>query len=223
MGCKLDFEWLSDPLLQYALYLGGIFFIGILVCMILIAHKFQSHHSHQMRQAHAIGLIRTLLNAGQDNQSHINALNQSIQAHPIDSCYAFVRVLEDSLHPIDLHQFESIQIRRAIDLSLRSFFRKNHAIAIEAIGLLRYDNYCTTITRYLDDPECCSFAAEALIRLKGIAAVPTILDCYHRQLLTISQTLTALAQLAPIDLRGLLLRNTSIALPAEFLRYLRAP
>ena len=223
MECKLDFEWLSDPLLQYALYLTGFFILGIVGCMVLIAHKFQSHHSHQVKQAHAKQLIYELINAGQSNQSQVNALNQCIREHPIDTCYAIVRILEDASVPIDIRLFEDIQIKDVIDRSLASFFHKNHAIAIEAIGLLKQDDYRATLLRYLDDPSCCSFAAEALVRLDGMGAVSTILAYYQQKSLSISQTLTGLLQLDPKDLQDLIAGRSAILLPAEFTRYLRAP
>ena len=219
----MDFEWLSDPLLQYALYLTGFFILGIVGCMVLIAHKFQSHHSHQVKQAHAKQLIYELINAGQSNQSQVNALNQCIREHPIDTCYAIVRILEDASVPIDIRLFEDIQIKDVIDRSLASFFHKNHAIAIEAIGLLKQDDYRATLLRYLDDPSCCSFAAEALVRLDGMGAVSTILAYYQQKSLSISQTLTGLLQLDPKDLQDLIAGRSAILLPAEFTRYLRAP
>ena len=223
MECKLDFEWLSDPLLQYALYLTGLFILGIVGCIVVISHKFQSHRSHQVKQAHAKQLIYELINTGQSNQSQVNALNQCIREHPIDTCYAIVRILEDTSVPIDIRLFEGIQIKDVIDRSLASLFHKNHAIAIEAIGLLKQDDYRSILIRYLDDPSCCSFAAEALVRLDGIGAVSTILTYYQQKSLTISQTLTSLVQLSPNDLQDLLAGKSSIVLPAAFTRYLRAP
>jgi len=223
MGCKLDFEWLSDPLLQYALYLTGFFILGIVGCMVLIAHKFQSHHSHQVKQAHATQLIHGLITAGQSNPSQIDTLNQYIHQHPINTCYAIVHVLENASPPIDIRVFEGIQIKNTIDRSLASFLHKNHAIAIEAIGLLKQDDYRATLIRYLDDPSCCSFAAEALIRLDGMGAISTILTYYQHKSLTISQALTGLLQLSPNDLEDLMAGKSSITLPAELTRYLKVP
>jgi hypothetical protein len=191
--------------------------------MVLIAHKFQSHHSHQVKQALATQLIQELLHAGQSNQPQIDALNLCIHKHPIDACYAMVRVLENALPPIDIRLFEGIQIKKTIDRSLASFFRKNHAIAIEAIGLLKQDDYRATLIRYLGDPSCCSFAAEALVRLDGMGAISTILNYYQQKSLTISQALTGLLQLSPNDLEDLMAGKGSIVLPAELNRYLRAP
>jgi hypothetical protein len=222
MECKLDFVWLSDPLLQYALYLTGFFILGIVGCMVLIAHKFQSHHTHQVKQAHATELIQELLKAGKPNSLQIDAFNQFIQKHPIDACYAIVRVLENASPSIDLRLFKDIQVKETIDRSLASFFHKNHAIAIEAIGLLKQHDYRATLLRYLDDPSCCSFAAEALVRLDGMGAVSTILTYYQQKSLTTSQVLTGLVQLSPNDLQDLQADKSSIALPAEFIRYLRA-
>lgn len=223
MGCKLDFEWLSDPLLQYALYLTGFFVLGIVACMVLIAHKFQSHHSHQVKQAHATQLIQELMNAGQSNQMQIDAFNQYISKHPIDACYAIVRILENAPPPINIGLFRGIQINEVIDQSLASFFHKNHAIAIEAIGLLKQADYRSTLVHYLKDPACCSFAAEAFVRLDGMNAVSTILSYYQQKSLTLSQTLTGVLQLSPHDLQDLMAGKSSIALPAEFMRYLRMP
>jgi len=223
MECKLDFVWLSDPLLQYALYLTGLFILGIVGCMTLIIHKFQSHHSHQVKQAHATELIQELLKAGKPNSLQIDALNQFIQKHPIDACYAIVRVLENVSPSIDLRLFKDIRVKETIDRSLASFFHKNHAIAIEAIGLLKQDDYRSILIRYLDDPSCRSFAAEALVRLDGIGAVSTILTYYQQKTLSISQVLTGLLQLRPNDLEDLMAGKSSITLPAEFTRYLRAP
>lgn len=223
MECKLDFVWLSDPLLQYALYLTGFFILGIVGCIVLIAHKFQSHHSHQVKQAHATELILELLNGSHPNPLQIDALNQFVQKHPIDACYAIVRILENASPSIDLGLFKDIQVKETIDRSLASFFHKNRAIAIEAIGLLKQDDYHATLLRYLDDPSCCSFAAEALVRLDGMGAVSTILAYYQQKTLSISQVLTGLVQLSPNDLQDLLADKSSIALPAEFTRYLRVP
>ena len=189
----------------------------------VIIHKFQSHHSHQIKQAHATELINQLLNADQPDQSHNDTLNQYIDKHPIDTCYAIVRALESTLRPIDLRLFKDIRIKQVIDQSLASFFAKNHAIAIEAIGLLKQDDYRSILIRYLDDPSCCSFAAEALVRLDGMGAVLTILAYYQQKSLSISQTLTGLLQLDPNDLQDLIAGRSAILLPAEFTRYLRAP
>lgn len=222
MGCKLEFVWLSDPLLQYAFYLTGFFILGIVGCMVLIAHKFESNRSHKVKQAHAKQLIYELINAGQSNQSQVSALNQYIRDHPIDACYAIVRILENASPSIDIRLFEGIQIKDVIDRSLASVFHKNHAIAIEAIGLLKQDDYRSILIRYLDDPSCCSFVAEALVRLDGMGAVSTILAYYQQKTLSISQVLTGLVQLSPNDLQDLQADKSSIALPAEFIRYLRA-
>ncbi len=221
MGCKLDFEWLSDPLLQYALYLSGFFFIGIVCCMILITHKFNSYRSHQAKQNHAIELIKTVLQLNKSDSSANNDLNAYIKAHPIDCCYGFVRVFENATDSIDRKWLKSIDIEYTVNQSLTSLFHKNQAIAIEAIGLLKLQSYRAKILARLEDPQYCPFAAEALIRLDGKVEIPKVLECHQNQLLTISQTLTALFQLDPTDLKALLGSSSSIKIPTEFLRYLK--
>lgn len=221
MEYKLAFEWLSDPLLQYALYLSGFFILGIAGCIVLIAHKFQSHHSHQVKQAHIAVLIRELLDSEKPHQLQIDNVNQCIQKHPIDVCYAMVRVLENASPLVDIQIFKNIQIIEVINKSLTSLFHKNHAIAIEAIGLLKRDAYRTTLICHLDDPACCSFAAEALVRLDGASTLPIILPYYQRKFLTISQMLTILMKLNPHDLQELIAGNSSIVLPKVITRYLR--
>lgn len=221
MECKLAFEWLSDPLLQYALYLSGFFILGIAGCIVLITHKFQSHHSHQVKQSHVAALIRELLNSEKPHQLQIDNVNQYIQKHPIDVCYAMVRVLENALPLVDIQIFKHIQIIEAIDKSLASFFLKNRAIAIEAIGLLKRDDYRSTLIHHLNDQSCCSFAAEALVRLDGPSALPIIFPYYQRKFLTISQMLTSLLKLSPNDLEELMAGKGTIELPEEFTRHLR--
>lgn len=217
----MAFEWLSDLLLQYALYLSGFFILGIVGCIILIAHKFQSHRSHQVKQAHIAVLIRELINSKKPQQFQIDAVNQCIYSHPIDSCYAIVRILENATPVVDMRFFRQIQLKELIDRSLTSLFHKNHAIAIEAIGLLGRDDYRATLISHLNDPACCSFAAEALVRLDGPSALPIIFPYYQRKFLTISQMLTILMKLSPHDLQELMAGNSSIVLPEVITRYLR--
>ncbi len=221
MGCKLDFEWLSDPLLQYALYLSGFFLVGIGCCMVLIAHKFKSYRSHLAKQTNAIELINAVMQLNKSDSTIINDLNVYIQNHPIDCCYGLVRVFENSANPPDPKRLEPINISFAIDECLRSFFHKNRAVAIEAIGLLKLYSYRSNVLANLDCSEYCPFAAEALIRLDGKASIPRILDCYQNHFLTISETLTAFLQLEETDIRYLQEANSSIKIPPEFLRYLR--
>lgn len=220
MGCKLDFAWLSDPLLQYALYLSGIFFAGILACIGLISYKFQSYKRHQANQAQVIHLLKAYLSEEQAHPHRIDELNIHIHRYPIDSCYAIVRVLEN--HPTSAHfQVKDLDLEYAIDQTLGSRFLKNRAIAIEAIGLLQLQSHRSKIFLYLEDPQFSSFAAEAFIRIEGLAGIEPILRCYQKGLLTISQTLTALVQLSPANLKALFLPNSSVAIPLELIRYLK--
>ena len=222
MGCKLDFEWLSDPFLQYTLYLSGFFFLGIVCCIIVIAHKFNSYRSHQANQNYAIELINLAIRSNQDDSALTHKINDLIRSHPIDCCYGLVRVFENSANAPDPKQLEPIHISFAIDECLKSFFHENRAIAIEAIGLLKLNSYRSYVLTNLDSSQYSPFAAEALIRLDGKASIPRVLDCYQKHLLTISQTLTALLQLEPSDLWQLHVANSPIKVPTEFLRYLKS-
>lgn len=220
MECKLDFAWLSDPLLQYALYLSGIFFAGILACIGLISYKFQSYKRHQVNQAQAIHLLKSYLSEEQAHPHRIDELNIHIHRYPIDACYAIVRVLEN--HPSSDHsQLKGLDLEYAIDQTLGSRFQKNQAIAIEAIGLLQLQSHRSKILLYLEDPQFSSFAAEAFIRIEGLAGIEPILRCYQKGLLTISQTLTAIVQLSPANLKVLFLPNSSLTVPSELIRYLK--
>jgi hypothetical protein len=191
--------------------------------MILITHKFNSYRSHQAKQKYAIELIKTVLRTNKSDSTTINDLNVYIQTHPIDCCYGLVRVFENSTNPPDPKRLEPINISFAIDECLKSFFHKNRAVAIEAIGLLKLYSYRSNVLANLDSSEYCPFAAEALIRLDGKASIPRILDYYQNHFLTISQTLTAFLQLEETDLRHLQEANSSIKIPPEFLRYLKTP
>ena len=220
MECKLDFVWLSDPLLQYALYLSGIFFTGILACIGLISYKFKTYKRHQVNQTQIIHLLESYLSEEQAHPHRIDELNIHIHRYPIDSCFAIVRVLEN--HPTSPHsQLKSLDLEYAIDQTLGSRFQKNRAIAIEAIGLLQLQSHRSKILLYLEDPQFSSFAAEAFIRIEGLAGIEPILRCYQKGLLTISQTLTALVQLSPASLKALFLPNSSVVVPSELIRYLK--
>ncbi len=221
MEYKLDFEWLSDPFLQYALYLSGLFFLGVLCCIIVIAYKFVSYRRHQANQNHAIELIKSVLKLNQNDSSVIHNLNNLIRNKPIDCCYALVRVFENRTEQISPKLLERINLQHIINRSLESLFHKNRAIAIEAIGLLKFQSYRSKILSNLEASQYCPFAAKALIRLDGKAGIPQILDCYQNQLLSISQTLTALMELDSVDLNRLHKTNSSIKIPNEFLRYLK--
>lgn len=220
MGCKLDFAWLSDPLLQYALYLSGIFFTGILACIGLISYKFQSYKRHQVNETQLIHLLESHLSEKQIRQNCIDELNMHIHKCPIDSCYAIVRVMEN--YPTSAHsQLKGLDLEYAIDQALGSRFQKNQAIAIEAIGLLQLQSHRAKILLYLEDLQFSSFAAEAFIRIEGLAGIGVILDCYKKGLLSISQILTAIVQLSPMDLKALLLPNSSVEVPTELMQYLK--
>ncbi len=193
--------------------------------MILIAHKFSSYRSHQIKQNHAIELIKAVLIVRNDHTSSmlaITQLNALIRSYPIDCCYGFVRVFESSSEKIDLKLLESVNFQHAIDKTLSSLFHKNRAIAIEAIGLLKLHSYRLIVLASLDLPQYCPFAAEALIRLDGKAGIPKVLDCYQNKILSISQTLTALLQLNMTDLNELRDTDSLINIPNEFKRYLKS-
>ncbi|HAT39446.1 hypothetical protein [Polynucleobacter necessarius] len=89
MGGKLDFDWLVDPLLLYALTLTASLFGGIFILILTIVIKHSRLQSEKIHNHFILLLHQTAKHCeeGKNTQDQISRINTLIRLHKIDIAY----------------------------------------------------------------------------------------------------------------------------------------
>lgn len=222
MGGRLDFAWLSDPLLLYALALSGLLFGGIfiLIFTIIIKHgsrlkceKIQNHFTSLLNQA------RKNIDSNKNSQTEISQINQLIHLHKKDIAYGWVRLLE-KLSKEDRKDYVAIAAQtnmlHCIPHCLNHEGIAEKCVALEAIGLSDFQMYADDAKKYTETEGIAPYACIALSRLIGEEALTHVIESYKNGFITTTQALAAIVEIPGDQIMGL----SKEVLPIELAQYL---
>ena len=222
----MEFEWPSDPLLQYALSLSALLFGGIafLVLTITIKHGRRLRSSkiqHQLVILLTEAIQRSLVSQKIDSQ--ITAINHLIQFHKKDIAYGWVRLLEQT--PITKRDkyiaiAEKTKMKECIPHCLYQEGLAERCVALEAIGLSNFTSYADLIEKFSESPGVAPFACIALARLIQEKAITPIIHSYKRGFLSTTQALSALAEIPKDKVIDYLSKQENPRIPAHIYDYL---
>lgn len=226
MGVKLDYEWLSDPLLLYALGLSALLFGGIFILILTIIIKHGRRLRSERIQSDFISLLHQAKERdkdGKDIQQQISGINFLIRDHKKDVAYGWVRLLEQS-PTSDRTQYIAIAIQtnmlHCIPRCLNDEGMAEKCIALEAIGLSNFQGYVNEVRKYSEQPGLAPYACIALARLIGKESLPQIIESYEKSVLTTTQALAAIAELPQAEVIDYIKNSSNKALPKQIYDYL---
>jgi hypothetical protein len=226
MGVKLDFAWLSDPLLLYALALSALLFAGIFALIFTIIIKHGSHLKSEKVQIRFTMLLNEALQHrinSQSIQSELAQINRLIATNKRDVAYGWVRLLE-RLPKADRAAYIAIaqqtNMHHCIPHCLNDEGIAEKCIALEAIGLSDFQNYISDAKKYTERNGIAPYACIALSRLTGKDAIPQVIQSYKKGFLSTTQALAAIVEI-PRDQILIYEQSTNKnPIPAELARYL---
>ena len=209
MGGRLDFAWLSDPLLIYALALSGLLFGGIFVLMLTIIIK----HGGRLKSENIQGQFTSLLNQARKNigsnktsESELSHINQLIHLHKKDIAYGWVRLLE-KLPKEDRTEYIAIAAQtnmlHCIPHCLNHEGIAEKCVALEAIGLSDFQMYADDAKKYTETEGIAPYACIALSRLIGKEALSQVIESYKKGFVSATQALAAIVEIPSDQIRGL--------------------
>ena len=201
MGVSLDFAWLSDPLLLYALTLSGLLFGGIFILIITIVVKHGSRLKSQKIQNQFLSLLaqaRQNIDSNKSIESQISHINLLIDSHKKDIAYGWVRLLE-RLPKEDRKQYISIaeqtNMLHCIPHCLNHEGIAEKCIALEAIGLSGFQMYAEEAKKYTEINGIAPYACIALTRLIGQDALSHVIKSYKKGFISTTQALAAIVEI----------------------------
>lgn len=218
MEPKLDYAWLSDPLIEYAFYLSCMLFVVILTFILIIVKKYyQRQHELHCQQTLQNLLDRTL----QYKQSKskqleiINSINVIITKNHLDAICAWSSILESA---------ESIARKNYIEIFLKlNYFKllsdalngsnlKAQCLAIQLIGICKLKEFTPILKKYIKTPVLSSYVSIALSRIQGIQSIDIVIKAFEGERITTSQLLSAFVEMPKKDLEAWQIkqRNSSI-------------
>lgn len=222
----MDFDWLSDPLLVYALALAALLFAGIFVLVLTIIIKHGSRLKSEKIQSHFTALLNEALqhhHKNQSTQSELTQINHLIQTHKKDVAYGWVRLLE-KLPKADRAGYigiaEQTHMHHCISHCLNDEGIAEKCIALEAIGLSGFQNYISDAKKYTEHNGIAPYACIALSRLTGKDALPQIIQSYKKGFLSTTQALAAIVEIPRNQIMEYGQSSNKNAIPAELARYL---
>ena len=218
MEPKLDYAWLSDPLIEYAFYLSCMLFVVILTFILIIVKKYyQRQHELHCQQTLQNFLDRTL----QYKQSKskqleiINSINVIITKNHLDAICAWSSILESA---------ESIARKNYIEIFLKlNYFKllsdalngnnlKAQCLAIQLIGICKLKEFTPILKKFIKTPVLSSYVSIALSRIQGIQSIDIVIKAFEGERITTSQLLSAFVEMPKKDLEAWQIkqRNSSI-------------
>ena len=222
MGVSLDFAWLSDPLLLYALTLSGLLFGGIFILIITIVVKHGSRLKSQKIQNQFLSQLdqaRQNINSNKSIESQISHINLLIDSHKKDIAYGWVRLLE-RLPKEDRKQYISIaeqtNMLHCIPHCLNYEGIAEKCIALEAIGLSGFQMYAEEAKKYTEINGIAPYACIALTRLIGQDALSYVIESYKKGFISTTQALTAIVEIPSKQIMSL----GKATFPIELAQYL---
>jgi len=222
MGVSLDFAWLSDPLLLYALTLSGLLFGGIFILIINIVVKHGSRLKSQKIQNQFLSQLaqaRQNIDSNKSIESQISHINLLIDSHKKDIAYGWVRLLE-RLPKEDRKQYISIaeqtNMLHCIPHCLNHEGIAEKCIALEAIGLSGFQMYTEEAKKYTEINGIAPYACIALTRLIGQDALSHVIESYKKGFISTTQALTAIVEIPSKQIMSL----GKVTFPIELAQYL---
>ena len=222
MGGRLDFAWLSDPLLLYALALSALLFGGIFTLILIIIFK----HGSRLKSKRIQNYFTSLLNQARKNldsnksiQTELSQINQLIHLHKKDIAYGWVRLLE-KLPKEDRSEYIAITAQtnmlHCIPHCLNHEGIAEKCLALEAIGLSNFHMYADDAKQYTETEGIAPYACIALSRLIGEEALTQVIESYKKGSITVTQALAAIVEIPGDQIMGL----SKEVLPIELAQYL---
>ena len=204
MGPKLDYAWLSDPLLKYAFYLSCILFIVILTFILVIVKK----HYKRQHELHCQQTLKILLDKTKQSKSkrlqNIKFINAAIANKQFDTICAWSSILE-SAEELDKKNYIKIFLKlnyfEFLSEALNGKNLKAQCLAIQTIGICRLEEFIPTLKKYIKTPVLSSYISIALSRIQGIVSIDIIIDAFNNKRITTSQLLSALVEIPKEDLK----------------------
>ena len=222
MGGSLDFAWLSDPLLLYALALSGLLFGGIFILILTIIIKHGSRLKSEKIQSQFASLLnkaRKNIDSNRGIESEISHINQLIHLHKKDIAYGWVRFLE-RLPKEDRAKYIAIAAQtnmlHCIPHCLNHEGIAEKCVALEAIGLSDFQMYADDAKKYTETEGIAPYACIALSRLIGKEALTQVIESYKKGFITTTQALAAIVEIPGGQIMGL----RKEVLPIELAQYL---
>lgn len=226
MEGKLDFDWLSDPLLLYALSLTALLFGGIFILILTIVIKHSRRLHSEKIQNHFILLIQQTakyFEEGRDIHDQLGQINALIRIHQKDIAYGWVRLLENT-PKTDRQKYIVIATQtnmlECIPHCLNSGDLAEKCIALEAIGLSHFDNHINDVKQYTDQEIVAPYACVALARLIGKESLPQIIHSYEKGVLLTTQALAAVVEIPDEQIVDYTKDLAQKNLPNQITRYL---
>jgi len=226
MGVKLDYEWLSDPLLLYALGLSALLFGGIFILILTIIVKHSRRlHSEKIQSDFTLllHLAKERYKDGKDIRQQISSINLLIHNHKKDVAYGWVRLLEQS-STSDRTQYISIaektNMLHCIPHCLHDGGMAEKCIALEAIGLSNFQDYIDEVRKYSEQPGLAPYACIALARLIGKESLPQIVESYDKSVLSTTQALAAIVELPQSEVIDYIKNSSKKSFPKQIYHYL---
>lgn len=222
MGGRLEFAWLSDPLLLYALALSGLLFGGIFILMLTIIIKHGSRLKSEKIQSQFTLLLnqaRKSLDSNKNIDLELSHINHLISIHKKDIAYGWVRLLE-KLPKENRAEYIAIasqtNMLHCIPHCLNHEGIAEKCVALEAIGLSDFQMYVHDAKKYAEIEGIAPYACIALTRLIGKDALLQVIESYKKGFLSTTQALAAITEIPPDQIMSL--RKDS--LPIEIAEYL---
>ena len=229
MEGKLDYDWLSNPLLIYALGLSVLLFSGIFILILTIVIK----HGRRLRSERIQNQFTLLFHMakqrredGKDIQQQISSINFLIHEHKKDVAFGWVRLLE-KIPKSDRAQCIAIamqtNISHCIPHCLHNGGMAEKCIALEAIGLSHLNEYVNEVKKYSRQPGLAPYACIALARLIGKKSLHQIIQSYEESTLTTTQALAAIVEISQAEVFDYINDTSNKAFPQQIYHYLEKP
>ncbi len=201
MELKLDYVWLSDPFLKYALYLSCALCASILIFISIIVkkHKAKQHEIHC--QEKLIGLLNDavkLASEKSDNQAQINQINQAIKSKRFDFICAWSAIIESASETDKknyLKVFLQLDYLQTLSKALNSKRTKEKCLAIQTVGICKINNFDDTLKEFTKTPALSAYACTALAKTQGLLSMNVLITSFNHHLISTSQLLSALVEI----------------------------
>ncbi|OWF65202.1 hypothetical protein B6A14_05165 [Polynucleobacter hirudinilacicola] len=222
----MDFDWLSDPLLLYALTLAALLFGGIFMLILTIIIKHGRRIKSQKIQDYFVSLINQAKEyrlEGKGIKHELTYINKLIELHKKDVAYGWVRLLERTPKK-DRDQFIDIakqtNMLHCIPHCLNDEGIAEKCIALEAIGLSNFDGYTNEAKKYAMQEGIAPYACIALSRLIGKDSLPQIIESYKKGILSTTQALAAIVEIPRDQIINYIQGSTQKTFPTQLSQYL---
>ena len=201
MEHKLAFEWLSDPLLEYALYLSCFLLLSILffITVIIRKHQFKQYEiEYQEKIKVLFDQVISLNDNEADDSEAINKINKLIKNKPHEFIFAWSLLLESfekSGQNKYLKVFLKLNYLDLLERTINSKSIKQQCLSIQTIGICKLKAFSSQLIKLNDDPSLSAYTCIALSRIQGISAINVVINAFEKKLITTTQLLSALLQI----------------------------